>query len=826
MNSMMTSVRLGRMSRPTLALRLFCLVLGGASICSRGQTPPAAESNAPTSARVETDFDHDWLFSKGDFAAAVMAAFDDSGWRHVNLPHDWSIEGPFGPEWASGTGFAPGGIGWYRKHFSLDATAKDKLAAIEFDAVYDHAEVWVNGQFVGGRPYGYSSFECDVTPYLKSGSGENVIAVRVDHSRFADSRWYTGSGIYRNVRLRLTDKLHLGQWGVSVTTPRVESDSAIVRAETLVDNDSTNTGTFALESEIIGPDGQAVGALRTTGQLDGGTNEAFVQQVTVPRPQLWTLDAPRIYTLRSRLFMDSTLVDETSTPFGIRTFKFDPDHGFSLNGVPLKLKGVCVHHEAGGLGAAVPAKVWERRLRTLKEMGVNAIRTSHNPPAPEFLDLCDRLGLLVKDEAFDEFTPAKNKWVNGRNAGLASHFGYAEDFAEWGVRDIQDMVRRDRNHPSIILWSIGNEIDYANDPFTHPVLGRDYRPGNPPAEELVQRARPLIRAVKELDSTRPVTAALATVAMSDAVGLGEMLDAVGYNYQEPRYAADHAKYPNRVIFGSETSQQFSTWKVARDSDYVAGQFLWTGIDYLGEAGRWPNRGSSAGLLDVCGFKKPLAWFRQSCWSDQPMVYICASGGGGGRFRRSRTEESWNWPSNATITVHCYTTCPEVRLALNGQSLETKHLADAVDGELTWEVPFAAGELTATGYRDGQRACDYALKTAGPASRIELVPDVTQLAADGRDVCHVEFRVVDAQGVRVPNAANEVTFELGGPARMLCTENGDLNGNENYQSLSQKTFHGHGLAILQSTSVGGTITLKATSPGLESAALDVTSNIEH
>jgi beta-galactosidase len=541
---------------------------------------------------------------------------------------------------------------------------------------------------------------------------------------------------------------------------------------------------------------------------------------------LWTLEAPRLYTLRSRLSVDSTVVDETTTPFGIRTLRFDAEKGFFLNDKSVKLKGVCIHHEAGGVGAAVPDKVLERRLRLLKELGVNAIRTSHNPPAPELLDMCDRLGLLVKDEAFDEFTPAKNKWVTGRNDGQPARFGYSEDFTEWSVRDAQDMVRRDRNHPSIIMWSIGNEIDYANDPFSHPVLGREYKPENPRAENMVKYARPLMAGVKELDRTRPVTMALATVDMSDAVGLGELLDIVGYNYQESRYPSDHAKYPKRFIYGSETSQQYADWVAARDNDYVGGQFLWTGIDYLGEANRWPNRGSSAGLLDVCGFKKPLAWFRQSLWSEQPMVYLATSSSGGGdsgRRGRMRGEESWNWTSNTTANIQCYTTCPEVQLMLNGRLIGTKNRADAVGGALRWEIPFEPGTLKAVGMQGDKQVCEFVLKTASTPSRIELLADVTQLAADGRDICHVEYRVVDAQGVRVPDAGNEVTFELSGPGEILCLENADLNSPESYKGKTHKAYQGHGLAILQSTLAAGTVTLKAGAPGLEPATLVLSSH---
>jgi beta-galactosidase len=805
-------------------LVLFILVQAGSYLTSTIAAPAEPELLTAPVGRTNLDVDRDWRFAKGDFPTAPMPGFDDSAWRLLTLPHDWSSEGPFGTEFASGTGYAPGGVGWYRKHFRLGQTARDKLVALEFDGIYNHSEVWVNGHFVGGRPYGYSSFECDLTPHLNLGTDDNVVAVRVDHSRFADSRWYTGSGIYRHVRLRLTEKLRIAPRGVWVTSEALNATPATVRVEVTIATQSGFSERCTLASEILDPDGQAVGSAANADLSLESTTRLVRQQLNVSHPLLWSVDTPRLYTLRNRLLVGSN-VTETSTRFGIRSLRFDPDKGFFLNGVPLRLKGVCIHHDAGSLGAAVPEKVLERRLRSLKELGANAIRTSHNPPVPELLDLCDRLGLLVKDEAFDEFTPAKNKWVQGRNAGLPSRFGYAEDFADWCIRDIQDLVGRDRNHPCVILWSIGNEIDYANDPFSHPVLGRAYQPRNPPAENLLKLARPLIDAVHKLDPTRPVTAALATVAMSDAVGLGEALDAVGYNYQESRYPEDHAKYPKRFIFGSENSHAYSAWAAVRDHDYVAGQFLWTGIDYLGEAGRWPSRGSSAGLLDLCGFKKPLAWFRQSLWSDQPMVYLCASSGaaeGGGRFGGLRSVEHWNWPSNSTVTVRCYTTCPEVALTLNGRSLGTKLLTDAIDGALTWRVPFEPGVLAAEGRRAGVAISRFTLQTASSADRIELVPDRTGLAADGKDICHCEFRIVDAHGVRVPDAANDVTFHVEGAGDLLALENADMISPIPTGLTHLPAFHGRGLAFLRTTPIPGKITVTATASGLATASLPLVS----
>jgi beta-galactosidase len=786
------------------------------------------QSAAAADARVTQDFDANWLFSKGDFASAMMRSFDDIVWRQVNVPHDWSSDGPFSAEYGSGNGFAPGGIGWYRKYFKVDANQKGRAVAVEFDGVYDYSEIWINGQFVGGRPYGFSSFQLDLTPFVKFGSDDNLIAVRVDHSRFADSRYYTGSGIYRNVRLVITDKLRIAHWGVSVTTPKIKSDSAVVHIETTIENGSADKRKFSLQSDIVAPGGEIVASLTTSKSAAGNSVQTLVQEMKISRPELWSPDSPSLYTLKSIVKSGEAVVDETETPFGIRTATFDAAKGFFLNGKDLKIKGVCLHHDAGPIGAAVPDKVLERRLLTLKEIGVNAIRTSHNPPDPALLDFCDRLGFLVMDEAFDEFTPMKNKWVTGRNNGVPSHFGYGEMFEQWSVTDLQDMVRRDRNHPSIILWSIGNEVDYANDPFSDPVLGADYRPQNPPAENMVTLAKPLIAAVKSLDRTRPVTAAMANVAMSDAVGLAALLGADGYNYQEPRYAADHRKYPQRILYGSENSTQYAAWLAVKTNAFISGQFLWTGADYLGEANAWPNRASGAGLLDLCSFKKPLAWFRQSLWSDKPMVYLCASGsfgggfGGGGGRRGFGGAESWNWQSNTTVNVQCYANCPEVELSLNGKVIGVKKLSEAVNGVLRWQVPFEPGTLKAVGRANGQDVCGYVMKTAGSPSRIELLPDATQLRADGKDVSHVEFRVVDENGVRVPDAIPEVSFEMTGPASLLGIGNGDVNNIEDCKTNMHRAFQGHGLAILQVTTTPGSITLKATTPGLESASVTLQS----
>lgn len=756
-----------------------------------------------------------------------MPTFDDRAWRTVDLPHDWSAEGPFSAANPSGNGYAPGGIAWYRKHFTIAPTWAGKIPTLEFDGVYDHSEVWINGHLVCSRAYGYSSFECPLAPYARIGSGENVIAVRVDHSREADSRWYTGSGIYRHVRLRLTNPIHIAPWGTFVTTPQVTTDSAVVHVETTIENATNQPHALALESMVM-LGGDTAGDATTSITVPAGGRQVFSQDLTVARPKRWQLDSPTLYSLHQFVRSDSVdVVDQLETDFGIRSIRFDAAQGFFLNEQPLKIKGVCVHHDAGSLGAAVPTAVWERRLRALKAIGVNAIRTSHNPPAPEFLDLADRLGFLVKDEAFDEFTPAKNKWVAGWNAGVPSRLGYAEDFRDWAVTDVSDMVRRDRNHPSVVAWSIGNEVDYPNDPFSHQALGRSYRPDNPPAENLVTLGRPLVDAIKALDRTRPVTAALASVAMSDAVGFADLFDIVGYNYQESRYAADHAQHPARVMFGSENNHQYANWAIVRDNPYVAGQFLWTGIDYLGEAGAFPNRANGAGLLDLCGFKKPAAWFRQSLWSDAPMVYAAASlvspagTPAAGPRRAAPLQEHWNWPAGSTVSVSVYTNADDVSLSLNGRAIGTRARADAVEGVLQWEVPFEPGILRASARAKGQPVAEFALTTAGAPVRVELVPDSTRVFADELGVLHLEYRVVDGNGVRVPTANPEVTFEVQGPVRVLGIGTGDLSDTTSPTNLTHRAYQGHGLAILQSTGAAGPITVRATSPGLAPATVSIT-----
>jgi beta-galactosidase len=515
------------------------------------------------------NFDAEWRFFKGDATGAEQAGFNDRAWRKLDLPHDWSIEGPYAASNASGMGFLPGGIGWYRKTFSLPEAARGRIVSIAFDGVYRDSDVWINGHHLGHRPYGYSSFAYELTPNLNFGAKPNVVAVRGDHSEAADSRWYTGSGIYRHVWLIDSAPVHVAHWGTYVFTPVVTDAQALVTTETTVANQAKGAA-VRVETSIEDAGGKTVATASSEQEVPAGQSRTFVQQAAVAKPALWSTAAPNLYTAVIRVFADGVAVDETRTPFGIRAIRFDANHGFFLNGKPEKIKGVCIHHDLGALGAAFSDAALERRLKALKELGVNAIRCSHNPMAPELHDLCDRLGLLVMDEAFDEWTAGKHKWIQGWNAGKPGLDGYHEAFAEWSTRDIQDMVRRDRNHPSVVLWSIGNEIDYPGDPFGHPLGRYGLKPGMLDGDVLPGIARRLIAAVKELDGSRPVTQALADVNASNATGLANLLDVAGYNYLEQFYARDHASYPERIILGSENAHSVEAWRAVAANDYVAG----------------------------------------------------------------------------------------------------------------------------------------------------------------------------------------------------------------------------------------------------------------
>ena len=545
-----------------------------------------------------------WRFHLGDDSTADFMGYDDSAWRLVTLPHDWSVEHPFDLCNASGTGYLPGGTAWYRKHFTMPESVTGQRVRITFNGVYKHARIWINSNYLGERPYGYATFTHDITSFVRP--GENVLCVRVEHNEVADSRWFTGSGIYRDVLLEISDPICFAVDGIFAYALSADEEKAKV----------------SIRYETLGGDGAAFsltdssGREVATGQTLGETGEL---QLTVCRPQLWSPDTPVLYKLTGSVLKSGRATDVRDVRIGLRTIRFDGNTGFYLNGQSMKLKGVCVHHDAGALGAAVPKAVWARRLLLFKAAGVNALRTAHNPPDPHLLDLCDEMGLLVMDEAFDEWEGSKNKWWHGHNVYPPKHFGYAEDFPQWHKADLEGMVKRDRNHPCIILWSIGNEIDYPNDPYVTPlfqeVLGnndankpaaeRMYDVRKPDAGRLAVLARELTEIVHNVDRTRPVTSAMSFPELSTRTGFADALDVSGYNYREKFYEEDHRRFPGRVIYGSENSHDVQAWKAVRDNDYICGQFLWTGIDFLGECPGWPIRISRAGMMDLAGYPKPL-----------------------------------------------------------------------------------------------------------------------------------------------------------------------------------------------------------------------------
>jgi hypothetical protein len=779
-------------------------------------------------ANTVTNFDFDWRFHLGNVPVAAAAGLSDKEWRSVDLPHDFSIESDFNRSNASSTAFLPGGVAWYSKMFTCPPEWEGRWVSVEFDGVSRSSQVWLNGQKLGEHGYGYTSFSFDMSPFLKQ-NGLNILAVRVDRSRIDDSRWYPGSGIIRHVRLETFDALHVARHGVYVTTPEVGTTNAQIKAQTQVRNESNGALTAQLRTEIIAPDGVVVLTLpEVEKSVPAGGEESFDQIGSLPKPELWSLKTPALYRARSTVRAGGKAHDVVETTFGIRSIRFDAATGFSLNGEPLKLHGVCVHQDAGGLGgAAMLDVVWQRRLEILRDMGVNAIRCSHNPAPAFFYDLCDRLGLLVMDEAFDEWNGAKRKWVEGWNVGTPSDgAGYSEYFDRFAEADVREMVLRSRNHPSIIMWSIGNEIDYPNDPFSYPSDGKQYDPKRPSAEILAQSGKKLASLVRELDPTRPVTAGLANLKTSNATGLADVLDVVGYNYQFEQYAPDMARYPARKFLGSENGYGSNYFDLTQQNPRVAGQFRWVGFDYLGEAKRWPLRGWDDGLLDTCGFMKPRAAYRQAHWSEKPMVYLCVRAAGAGSSTRSWQGEfgwaplaaHWNWQGDTrtNLPIVVYSNCRAVELFLNGRSLGS-HLAEA-DCTFQWETPFEPGELKAVGRTAGGQTVQDILVTARVPARLELTADRTRLSANGEDAAHVEIRALDANGTRVPTAALACAVSVAGAGTLAGLDNGD-QGDMTRLTNAVRTLHlGRALALVRSSRRPGLITVTVRSPSLPEAQL--------
>ena len=769
-----------------------------------------------------------WQFYLGDRPNAQAVDFNASRWRTLDLPHDWSVEGTLSPHLASCTGYLPGGIGWYRKTVNIPQGNPDDRVYLYFEGVYNRSEVFVNGHSLGKRPNGYVSFMYDATPYVEAGKPA-VIAVRVDHSRSADSRWYTGSGIYRNVWLITAGPVHISQWGVFYRVKSVDRGKAILTVDTEVENNSNAKADLTVMQQLFDAKGKEVAKVSKKISLSAKTNGKTTVDMTVNNPLLWSIKNPNLYNLKTTISLNGKVIDEAVTISGIRTFNFDPDKGFALNGERMKIKGVCLHHDAGVLGAVVPREVWERRLLNLKEIGCNAIRLSHNPQAPDVYELCDKLGILVMDEAFDEWEFPKRKWLDGWNVGTPGFEGTYDFFEEWSSRDMADVVRRSRNYVSVFAWSIGNEVDYPNDPYSHPVLNGTsisqpmfggYKPEQPNAERLGAVAKRLAAVVRENDPSRPVTAGLAGVVMSNATEYPAALDIAGYNYTEDRYDIDHKTYPKRVIYGSENRHDMPAWKAVRDKEFIFGQFLWTGIGYLGESRAWPSRGYCPGLMNFGGYIKPRGYFRQALWSEKPMAYI-------GTYPTPANERGepsidalpvWNYTDGQNIRVVCYTNAAKARLMLNGREVGATKNYDDNTGVILWDIPYAAGTLEVVGMdAAGNKISGYSIRSSGRPNALTATVAANSIK-NSKGLAQITVQVVDDNGIPVMISDDEVTCIIEGPAKLLGLEASNSADMTDSRDNVHRTFHGQILAYIQATGEAGEITVTFTAPWLKSAVV--------
>lgn len=740
-------------------------------------------------------------------------SLDGSTQRPVNLPHDWSIECEPSQKFASCTGYLPGGYGVYKKKLFIDRSQKGLRQYLYFEGVYCCSSVYVNGNFCGTRPSGFASFVYDITPFVKYGE-ENDIKVTVDHSEYADSRYYTGSGIYRDVYLITCGQVHIDNWGVHATTPEVSRERASLNIKTKIVNDGKKKVEIEVEQRLYAKgDEVLVASSKKNIIVPPCSIQECEQELEVLKPDLWSIINPALYSLSTTIYNKGKLVDDSSTRLGIRELKFDADKGFFLNGLYTKLKGVCLHRDAGSLGAIVPKSILRERLTTLRSLGCNAIRMSHNPQAEMIYDLCDEMGFLVIDEAFDEWMSPKRKWVEGWNKGKhPSLNGYAEYFNSWAEQDLRDMVMRDRNHPSIIMWSIGNEIDYPNDPYTHPVLDYEginqkttpgFKPERERAEVLGPIAEKLALVVRENDVSRPVTAALAGVVMSNYTGYPSALDVVGYNYTEFRYEEDHKRFPNRILYGSENRHDYPAWKAVDDNEYILGQFLWTGFDYLGEAKVWPSRGSHAGLLDYCGKIKPRGWYRKTLWTDDPCVYVGTkkSTSIGSNTACYDWTSTWNYESGDTICIAVMSNCEKLELSINGRKVSQGPVYQLNSNAHCWFVPFEIGELTCTGISSEGKMVKYTIESVGEAERCKICVHRTELLGN-EDVTQVDVELLDAKYRLVRKNGVPITFSASGDVSILRLENNNPQFHDCYFGGETKSYEGRATAYISSLKQSG------------------------
>lgn len=822
------------------------------------------------------DFTAGWTFHLGDDSAASRPDYDDTAWRILNLPHDWAIEGEFSRDNPSGTGGGalPGGIGWYRKTFTVDKADEGKRLYIDFDGVYMNSEVFINGHSLGVRPYGYVSFSYDLTPHIKWG-GKNVVAVRVDNAEQPNSRWYSGCGIYRNVWLTKLNPVHIAQWGTFITAEDVSKNSARLNIRTKIQYDAAAQlqdsvkqadGTYVvfdseivpladvvLQSRLMDAEGNVVGEVASELQVIPTCLNEVEQEIVVKNPNLWSVNTPYIYKVNSILIDKTTgkVLDNYCTNTGIRTFRFDAQKGFILNGERLKINGVCMHHDLGCLGAAVNIRAIERQLEILQEMGCNGIRCSHNPPSPELLDLCDRMGFIVMDETFD-------MWRKRKTA-----HDYSRYFNEWHERDLTDLILRDRNHPSVFIWSIGNEVleqwsDAKADTLTleqaNLILnfGHDQsmlaKEGEMSVNSLLTKK--LADMVKALDSTRPVTAGCNEPNPNNHLFRSEALDLIGFNYHDDWFAGVPEKFPGKPFIVAESvsalmtrgyyrmpsdetvicperwdkpyfDDSFScssydnchvpwgnshegTMRHVKNNDFISGQYVWTGFDYLGEPTPygWPARSSYFGIVDLAGFPKDVYYLYQSEWHPEKKVL--------------HLFPHWNWTPGQDIDMWAYyNNADEVELFVNGESqgVRTKGKDDF---HVVWRVKYESGVVKVVSRKDGKTVLEKEIHTAGEPAQIRLTADRNEIKSDGRDLSFVTVEVLDKDGNLCPNADNQIMFDVQGAGFIAGVDNGSPVSMEKFKADHRRAFYGKCLAVIQSDGKSGGIKLTATSEGLKTA----------
>lgn len=795
------------------------------------------------------DFTADWAFRLGDDTTAARPEYNDADWRMLNLPHDWAVEGEFSRDNPSGTGGGalPGGVGWYRKTFTADKADQGKRLRIDFDGAYMNSTVYINGHELGTRPYGYISFSYDLTPYIKWGE-ENVVAVRVDNAEQPNSRWYSGCGIYRNVWLTKMNPVHVAQWGTYVTADEVSKNSARLTVRTTLENEQATDAPLELLSQLIDENGKVIGNASTRLTVEQGKQLEAAQEIHVENPELWSVDRPYLYTIKTEVLVDGEPVDTYRTPFGIRTFRFDAQKGFILNGEQVKINGVCMHHDLGCLGAAVNTRAIERQLEILKEMGCNGIRCAHNPPAPELLDLCDRMGFIVMDETFDMWRKKKTR------------HDYSRYFNEWHERDLTDLIVRDRNHPSIFMWSIGNEVleqwtDAKADTLSLEEANLVLNFGRSPdmlAKEGEMSVNSLLTKkladmVRSLDSTRPVTAGCNEPNPNNHLFRSGALDIIGFNYHDDWFAGVPENFPGKPFIVTESvsglmtrgyyrmpsdsmfiwperwdkpfheasfscssydnchvpwgNRHEGTMRHVKNNDFISGQYVWTGFDYIGEPTPygWPARSSYFGIIDLAGFPKDVYYMYQSEWRpDKAVLHLFPH---------------WNWTPGQDIDLWAYyNNADEVELFVNGESQGVRSKGKD-DFHVMWRVKFEPGVVKAISRKEGKVVAEQEIRTAGEPAQIRLTPDRSTIQADGKDLSFVTVEIVDKDGNLCPNAENDVTFAVEGAGFIAGVDNGSPISMEKFKDNHRKAFYGKCLVVVQNNGEDGNIKLTATAEGL-------------